>query len=120
MTGFRAFSYEFVKTFPVLSKGFEIETEMTIHALDKRFVLREIPITYRNRPEGSVSKLNTFGDGIKGTPKGDLLLHIFKRLRPLVRNLKDAQGEPLDFYETMKHTVGNYGTDDYNAVLTLE
>ena len=65
MTGYRAFSYDFVKTFPVLSKGFEIETEMTIHALDKNFLLKEIPVEYRDRPAGSVSKLNTFSDGFK-------------------------------------------------------
>ena len=59
MTGYRAFSYEFVKTFPILSHGFEIETEMTIHALDKNFLLKEIPVEYRDRPNGSVSKLNT-------------------------------------------------------------
>ena len=65
MTGYRAFSYEFVKTYPVLSKGFEIETEMTIHAVDKNFMIREIPVTYRDRPQGSVSKLNTYKDGMK-------------------------------------------------------
>ena len=65
MTGYRAFSYEFVKTFPVLSKGFEIETEMTIHSLDKNLLLKEIPIDYRDRPEGSESKLNTYSDGFK-------------------------------------------------------
>ena len=65
MTGYRAFSYDFVKGFPVLSKGFEIETEMTIHAVDKNFKLIEIPVQYRDRPEGSVSKLNTFKDGFK-------------------------------------------------------
>ena len=65
MTGYRAFSYEFVKGFPVLSKGFEIETEMTIHAVDKNFKLVEVPVTYRDRPEGSVSKLNTYSDGLK-------------------------------------------------------
>ena len=65
MTGYRAFSYEFVKGFPVLSKGFEIETEMTIHAVDKNFKLVEIPVNYRDRPAGSVSKLNTYKDGFK-------------------------------------------------------
>lgn len=65
MTGYRAFSRDFVKNFPVLSKGFEIETEMTIHALDKNFLIREIPVEYRDRPEGSVSKLNTVKDGVK-------------------------------------------------------
>jgi len=65
MTGYRAFSYLFVKGFPVVSKGFEIETEMTIHALDKNFLLEEVPVTYRDRPEGSESKLNTVSDGLK-------------------------------------------------------
>ena len=65
MTGYRAFSYEFAKGYPVLSKGFEIETEMTIHAVDKNFKLIEIPVMYRDRPEGSVSKLNTYKDGMK-------------------------------------------------------
>lgn len=65
MTGYRAFSKEFVKGFPVLSKGFEIETEMTIHAVDKNYKLVEIPIIYRDRPAGSVSKLNTYSDGFK-------------------------------------------------------
>lgn len=65
MTGYRAFSYQFVKSYPVLSKGFEIETEMTIHAIDKNFTLKEIPVQYRDRPEGSVSKLNTYKDGVK-------------------------------------------------------
>lgn len=65
MTGSRAFSRLFVKNFPVLSQGFEIETEMTIHALDKNFAVREMPVPYRDRPEGSVSKLNTFSDGAR-------------------------------------------------------
>ena len=65
MTGYRAFSRQFVKHFPVLSQGFEIETEMTIHALDKNFYIYEVPILYRDRPEGSVSKLNTYSDGLK-------------------------------------------------------
>lgn len=65
MTGYRAFSYRFVKTFPVLSKGFEIETEMSIHAIDKNMFVENVVIDYRDRPEGSVSKLNTYSDGIK-------------------------------------------------------
>ena len=65
MTGYRAFSRLFVKSFPVLSKGFEIETEMTIHALDKNFLLKSIPVNYRDRPAGSESKLNTYVDGAK-------------------------------------------------------
>ena len=64
MMGYRAFSYDFVKTFPVLSRGFEIETEMTIHAIDKRMNVRNVVIGYRDRPEGSESKLNTVSDGI--------------------------------------------------------
>ena len=65
MTGYRAFSYQFAKSYPALSKGFEIETEMTIHAIDKNFTLKEIPVQYRDRPAGSVSKLNTYKDGVK-------------------------------------------------------
>lgn len=65
MTGYRAFSYRFVKTFPVLSKGFEIETEMSIHAADKNMQVDNVIIEYRDRPEGSVSKLNTYSDGFK-------------------------------------------------------
>ena len=79
MTGYRAFSYEFVKTFPVLSKGFEIETEMTIHAVDKNFMLKEIPVAYRDRPEGSVSKLNTYKDGIKVLK---MIATLFKEYKP--------------------------------------
>lgn len=75
MTGYRAFSYEFVKTFPVLSKGFEIETEMSIHVADKNLSFSEMTITYRDRPEGSVSKLNTFSDGFK------VIMMIFRMLR---------------------------------------
>lgn len=65
MTGYRAFSYEFVKTFPVLSKGFEIETEMSIHAVDKNMYIKNVIIDYRDRPLGSESKLNTYTDGMK-------------------------------------------------------
>jgi len=65
MTGYRAFSYQFVKTFPVLSKGFEIETEMTIHAVDKNMQIENVVVEYRDRPKGSHSKLNTIPDGIK-------------------------------------------------------
>lgn len=65
MTGYRAFSYQFVKTFPVISKGFEIETEMSIHAVDKNMFVQNVIVSYRDRPEGSESKLNTFSDGFK-------------------------------------------------------
>ena len=83
MTGYRAFSPLFVKSFPVLSEGFEIETEMTIHALDKNFLLKSIPVNYRDRPAGSESKLNTYVDGAK------VIMTIFN----LYRNYK-----PLKFF----------------------
>ena len=79
MTGYRAFSYQFVKTYPVLSRGFEIETEMTIHALQRNMQVDNVVIEYRDRPEGSESKLNTYSDGFKvlGT-----ILRLFKNYRP--------------------------------------
>jgi len=80
MTGYRAFSYDFVKGFPVLSKGFEIETEMTIHAVDKNYKLVEMPVTYRDRPEGSVSKLNTYSDGMKVLKT---IAVLFKEYKPM-------------------------------------
>ncbi|MDO5292844.1 MAG: glycosyltransferase family 2 protein [bacterium] len=83
MTGYRAFSYQFVKTFPVLSKGFEIETEMSIHAVDKNMLVENVIITYRDRPEGSESKLNTYSDG-------------FKVLRTIIRLYRDYQ--PLHYF----------------------
>ena len=86
MTGYRAFSRLFVKSFPVLSKGFEIETEMTIHALDKNFLIEEIPVSYRDRPEGSQSKLNTVSDGVK----------VLKTIATLFRDYK-----PLLFFSTI-------------------
>ena len=85
MTGYRAFSRKFVKNFPILSKGFEIETEMTIHALDKNFYIREIPVKYRDRPAGSESKLNTVSDGLK----------VLKTIARLFRDYK-----PLLFFST--------------------
>ena len=80
MTGYRAFSYDFVKTFPVLSNGFEIETEMTIHALDKNFYLKEVPVQYRDRPNGSESKLNTYSDGLKVLKT---IARLFKEYKPM-------------------------------------
>jgi len=79
MTGYRAFSYLFVKTFPVLSKGFEIETEMSIHAVEKNMLVENVIIEYRDRPEGSESKLNTYSDGAKvlGT-----IARLYKNYRP--------------------------------------
>ena len=81
MTGYRAFSYDFVKTCPIISKGFEIETEMSIHALDKNFKLIEIPVQYRDRPSGSVSKLNTIPDGIKVIKT---IIRLFRDYKPSV------------------------------------
>ncbi len=78
MTGCRGFSYNFVKTFPVLSRGFEIETEMTIHAVDKNMRIEHVVVNYRDRPDGSVSKLNTFSDG----------LQVLKTIAKLFRNYK--------------------------------
>ncbi len=86
MTGLRAFSFQFVKTFPVLSRGFEIETEMTIHAVDKNMYVKNCVIEYRDRPEGSESKLNTIQDGIK----------VLKTIFNLFKNYK-----PMSFFGTM-------------------
>lgn len=83
MTGYRAFSYRFVKTFPVLSKGFEIETEMSIHAVDKKMQVENIVIEYRDRPKGSESKLNTYSDGLK----------VLFTIQKLYRNYK-----PISFF----------------------
>lgn len=86
MTGYRAFSYQFVKTFPVLTKGFEIETEMSIHAIDKNMAISNVIVKYRDRPEGSVSKLNTYSDGIK----------VLRTIMRLYRNYK-----PMHFFGTV-------------------
>ena len=80
MTGYRAFSYLFVKSFPVLSKGFEIETEMSIHAVEKNMRIENVIIEYRDRPEGSESKLNTYSDGIKVLRT---IFRLYKNYRPL-------------------------------------
>ncbi len=80
MTGYRAFSYEFVRTFPVFSKGFEIETEMTIHAVNYHMQVENVVVEYRDRPEGSVSKLNTYRDGVRVIYK---MLQLYRNYRPL-------------------------------------
>ena len=80
MTGYRAFSYQFVKTFPVLSRGFEIETEMSIHAVDKNMRVTNVIIDYRDRPEGSESKLNTYSDGLKVLKT---IFKFYKNYKPL-------------------------------------
>lgn len=86
MTGYRAFSFQFVKTFPVLSKGFEIETEMSIHAVDKNMQVNSLMVTYRDRPDGSESKLNTYSDGLK----------VLKTIGSLYKNYK-----PMRFFTSL-------------------
>ncbi|MCR5742490.1 MAG: glycosyltransferase family 2 protein [Lachnospiraceae bacterium] len=80
MTGYRAFSYRFAKTFPVLSKGFEIETEMSIHAIDKNMFVENVIIDYRDRPEGSESKLSTYSDGFKVIRT---IIRLYRTYRPM-------------------------------------
>ncbi|MFC5222827.1 glycosyltransferase family 2 protein [Bifidobacterium leontopitheci] len=94
MTGYRAFSFTFVKTYPVLARGFEVETEMTIHSLNNNLRLYEMPIQYRDRPEGSVSKLDTVGDGIK------VLSTIFRMIR---------EYKPLPFFGGLGMIIGLIG-----------
>ena len=88
MTGYRAFSYEFVKTFPVISRGFEIETEMSIHAADKNMFVENVVVDYKDRPEGSESKLNTYSDG-------------FKVLRTIARLFRTYQ--PMKYFLSLIH-----------------
>ncbi|MCR5060204.1 MAG: glycosyltransferase family 2 protein [Saccharofermentans sp.] len=80
MTGYRAFSFQFAKSFPILSKGFEIETEMTIHAIDKNMQIENVVIDYRDRPEGSTSKLNTYSDGTKVLRT---IVRLFRTYKPM-------------------------------------
>ena len=94
MTGYRTFSFTFVKTYPVLSRGFEVETEMTIHSLNNNLRLYEMPIQYRDRPEGSVSKLDTVGDGIK------VMSTIFRMIR---------EYKPLPFFGGLGLIIGIVG-----------
>ena len=94
MTGYRAFSFTFVKTYPVLSRGFEVETEMTIHSLNNNLRLYEMPIQYRDRPAGSVSKLDTVGDGIK------VMSTIFRMIR---------EYKPLPFFGGLGLIIGIVG-----------
>lgn len=95
MTGYRAFSYQFVKTFPVLSKGFEIETEMTIHSLDKNLFVKNVIVEYRDRPNGSESKLNTYSDGFK----------VLKTIVKLYKNYK-----PFSFFTWLAILFAIIGT----------
>ena len=105
MTGLRAFSYKFVKTFPVMSKGFELETEMTIHCLDKNLKIKNEIIEYRDRPEGSVSKLNTVSDGMK----------VIKTIFGFYKNYK-----PLNFFSIIAALMAIVGLVFFvPAVITL-
>ena len=94
MTGYRAFSFTFAKTYPVLSRGFEVETEMTIHSLNNNLRLYEMPVQYRDRPAGSVSKLDTVGDGIR------VMGTIFRMIR---------EYKPLPFFGTIGLLIGVIG-----------
>lgn len=116
MTGYRAFSYRFVKTFPVLSKGFEIETEMTIHAIDKNMQLENVIVEYRDRPDGSESKLNTYADGFKVLGTIGRLYRIYKPLQffGLLSLIMTAIAVgffiPIFTYFLRTHTVPNLPT----------
>ena len=103
MTGYRAFSYSFVKTFPVLSKGFEIETEMTIHAADKNMQVENVVIEYRDRPEGSESKLNTYSDGAR----------VLMSIARLYRNYK-----PMNFFGMLALVLALVSVGFFVPVLT--
>lgn len=103
MTGYRAMSYQFVKTYPVLSKNFEIETEMTIHAIDKNMQVDNVIVDYRDRQEGSESKLNTYTDG-------------FKVLKTILRMYKDYR--PMQFFSTVAAVLFLLGAGFFIPILT--
>lgn len=94
MTGYRAMSFSFVKTYPALSRGFELETEMTIHALDKNVKITSLPVNYRDRPKGSYSKLNTVGDGVR----------VLGTIGRMIREYK-----PLPFFSWLGGIIGAVG-----------
>lgn len=104
MTGLRAFSFEFVKTFPVLSKGFEIETEMSIHAVEKNMYVENVIIDYRDRPEGSESKLNTYSDGMK----------VLKTIVKLYRTYK-----PMGFFGAIAILLGIIALINFVPVMKM-
>lgn len=104
MTGLRAFSFEFVKTFPVLSKGFEIETEMSIHAVEKNMYVENVIIDYRDRPEGSKSKLNTYSDGMK----------VLKTIVKLYRTYK-----PMGFFGAIAILLGIIALINFVPVMKI-
>ena len=102
MTGYRAFSYEFVKTFPVISRGFEIETEMSIHAADKNMFVENVVVDYKDRPEGSESKLNTYSDGAK----------VLKTIMGLYKNYK-----PLPFFGALALIIAIISTGFFIPII---
>ena len=109
------------KVFPFLGKRL---AKLTVGGFARLLLVKADPrIRKDSFVEFAVSFVRSVFEGnqpyVEGTPGGDTLLRIFRRLAPFFRNMKGSQGETLDFYETMKHTVGNYGIDDYNAVLKL-
>ena len=104
MTGLRAFSFEFVKTFPILSKGFEIETEMSIHAVEKNMYVENVIIDYRDRPEGSESKLNTYSDGMK----------VLKTIVKLYRTYK-----PMGFFGAIAILLGIIALINFVPVMKI-
>ena len=110
------------KVFPILGKKL---SNMTVGGFARLFLVRADPqIKKDSFVEFAVSFVRSVFEGnqpfVEGTPGGDTLLRVFRRLAPFFKKMKGAQGEPLDFYEMMKHTVGNYGIDDYNATLKLK
>ena len=110
-----------MKVFPILGKRV---SRLTVGGFARLLAIRVDPALRKTSfLDFAVDMVRSVFEGnqpyVEGTPGGDALLKLFKRLRPFVKTLKGSQGETLDFYETMKHTVGNYGIDDYNAVLEL-
>ena len=109
MTGYRAFSYNFVKTFPVLSKGFEIETEMSIHAVDKNMRVENVVIEYRDRPEGSESKLNTYSDGMKVLRT---IARLYRSYKPLHQERQNFEIRLIACQHRYDLTLNNSGDGD--------
>ena len=110
------------KLFPIIGKKL---SNMTVGAFARLLLVKADPqIKKDSFVEFAVSFVRSVFEGnqpyVEGTPGGDTLLRVFRRLAPFFKKMKGSQGEPLDFYETMKHTVGNYGIDDYNATLNLK
>ena len=110
-----------MKIFPMIGKKL---SKLTVGGFARLLLVKADPqIKKDSFVEFAVSFVRSIFEGnqpyVEGTPGGDTLLRVFKRLKPFIKTLKGSQGEELDFYETMKHTVGNYGIDDYNATIKL-